>query len=36
VIAAAWGQFRNPEEEEHLPLKVVTREMVKLQLTEKI
>jgi hypothetical protein len=28
-VAEAWGQFRKPEEGEHLPLEAVIRRLVK-------
>jgi hypothetical protein len=34
-VAEAQGQFRYPEEEEYPLLKAITRELVKIKLTEK-
>jgi hypothetical protein len=34
-VAEAQGQFKNPEEGEHILLETVTRGLVKTQLTEK-
>jgi hypothetical protein len=34
-VTEARGQFRNPEESEHLPLKAVAKGLVKTQLPEK-
>jgi hypothetical protein len=33
-VAVAWGQFRNPEEGEHLLLEAVTRGLVKTRQAE--
>jgi hypothetical protein len=35
LSAEGWGQFRNPEEEKHLPLETFTRRLVTTQQTEK-
>jgi hypothetical protein len=34
AVAEDGGQFGNPEKREHLPLEVITRELVKTELTE--
>jgi hypothetical protein len=35
LVAEAWGQFRNQEEGEHLPLEAVARKLVKTEQAEK-
>jgi hypothetical protein len=35
LVAEGWGQLRNPEDGEHPPMEVATRELVKTQKAEK-